>query len=141
MWSYLAVHTLLQNPRYRGLWLYGEKENTWILSKDYTRQVKRPEPLRQVQIEELRIVPDELWYAVQKRLAEEQRLNAGRKPKDGDRQSRPRLLNGLFFCPEHGRPLLVGGAHGKSGSAPLAALSQPQTRRSTRCSTASWPCD
>ncbi|MBL8792466.1 MAG: recombinase family protein [Planctomycetia bacterium] len=112
MWTYLAAHTLLQNPRYRGWWLYGEKENTWILSKDYTRQIKRPEPLRQVQIEELRIVSDELWYAVQKRLAEEQRLNAGRKPKDGNRTARPRLLNGLFFCPEHGRPLQVGGAFG-----------------------------
>lgn len=113
MWTYLAVHTLLENPRYRGLWLYGEKENTWILSKDYTRQVKRPEPLRQVQIEELRIVPDELWYAVQKRLAEERRLNAGRKPKDGNRTARPRLLNGLFHCPDHGRPLQVGGAFGQ----------------------------
>ena len=93
-WTYLAVHRLLQNPRYRGLWLYGEKENTWIVSKDYARPVLRAEPLRQRQFEELRIVSDELWFTVQQRLAEEQHRHAGRQPKDGDRASRPRLLNG-----------------------------------------------
>ena len=98
------------------------------MSKDYARQVKRPEPLRQVQIEELRIVSDELWYAVQRRLAEERRTNAGRKPKDGDRKSRPRLLNGMFFCPEHGRPLQVGGAHGKVMFCP-ACRALPATDR------------
>jgi site-specific DNA recombinase len=36
----------------------------------------------------------------------------GRKPKDGDRISRPRLLNGLFHCPTHDRPPYVGGPHG-----------------------------
>ena len=37
---------------------------------------------------------------------------AGRKPKDGDRQSRPRLLNGLFVCSEHAQMLYVGGPYG-----------------------------
>lgn len=128
MWTYLAVHALLENPCYRGFWRYGAKENIWISSKDYSRQVERPEPLRQAQIEELRIVTDEVWYAAQKRLAEGKQNKAGRKPKDGDRKSRPRLLNGLFWCPEHDRPLQVGGAKGLAMICPCCRALPAATR-------------
>lgn len=128
MWTYLAVHALLENPCYRGFWRYGAKENVWISSKDYSRQVERPEPLRQAQVEELRIVTDEVWYAAQNRLAEEKQNKAGRKPKDGDRKSRPRLLNGLFWCPEHDRPLQVGGAKGLAMICPCCRALPAATR-------------
>jgi DNA invertase Pin-like site-specific DNA recombinase len=110
-WTRTAVLNLLGNTRYRGLWRYGAKEAVWLSAKDYARQTERPEPLREEQIEELRIVPDELWFAAQKRLAAA-RENAGRKPKDAERADRPRMLNGFFWCPEHNRPLYVGGAFG-----------------------------
>jgi hypothetical protein len=64
------------------------------------------------QFEDLRIVPDELWYAAQERLAAAP-AGGGRPPADGDRQSRPRLLNGLFVCAAHGCRLHVGGGAGK----------------------------
>jgi site-specific DNA recombinase len=111
-WTRLAVKLLLANPRYRGCWQYGKTQNVWQVQADYTRQIERDQPLAQKQFDELRIVDDETWYAAARRLAEEEKRNAGRKPKDGDRRSRPRLLNGIFVCATHGRQLHVGGAQG-----------------------------
>ena len=112
MWTRQAVLTVLTNARYRGWWEYGKTQTVWQAKKDYARQVPRDQPLREAQIEELRIIPDELWYAAQKRLQELGETAVGRRPKDGDRKSRPRLLNGLFWCPEHSRRLYVGGPNG-----------------------------
>jgi hypothetical protein len=112
-WSYGAVRRLLANPRYRGRWPYGATETVWVSSKDYARQVEREAPLKEVQIEALRIVPDDRWFAAQALLAQEAARAAGRKPRDGDKASRPRVLNGLFFGPAHGRKLYVGGVHGR----------------------------
>ena len=110
-WSREVVHRILRNPRYRGLWSYGVTQATWVSSKDYSRKVLRDEPLRTIQDERFRIVPDELWARVQKHLDSDPRL-VGRKPRDGKRKTRPRMLNGLFRCPTHDRPLYVSGTHG-----------------------------
>ncbi|MHB1035510.1 MAG: recombinase family protein [Pirellulales bacterium] len=110
-WNHKSLRQVLCNPRYRGLWKYGVTETVWISSKDYARQVPRKEPLMEAQIEELRLVSDEQWFAAQKRLAE-QGGNRGRKPKDGNRESRPKLLNGIFRCPTHDKPLYVSGPNG-----------------------------
>lgn len=45
VWTHDAVRKLLRNPRYRGWWRYGVTETVWVSSKDYARQVARPEPL------------------------------------------------------------------------------------------------
>ena len=111
-WSHLAVRLLLANARYRGYWEYGKTQTIWHSKKDYAKQEPREAPLRDAQIEELRIVPDALWHAPQLRLEESVVTAAGRRPLDGNRKTRPRLLNGLFFCPTHDRPLTVGGAYG-----------------------------
>jgi hypothetical protein len=111
-WTRTAVMHVLRNSRYRGLWKYGVTEAAWISSKDYARQMPRDNPLREIQVEELRIVSDDLWFGAQKRLLEDA-SNAGRRAKDRDRKSRRKLLNGIFWCPEHDRPLYVGGSHGK----------------------------
>ena len=110
-WTRGAVRRMLTNTRYRGLWRYGECEGVWINEKDYSRKVRRPKALNEAQIEDLRIVTDELWFAAQKRLAENSH-SRGRRPKDGDRHSRPKLLNGFFWCPEHNRQLIVYGEFG-----------------------------
>jgi hypothetical protein len=112
-WTHQAVRGVLKNPRYRGWWEYGVTHNIWQSKKDYSRQVACPEPLRSAQFEELRIISDELWYQAQQRLAEVNRSAVGRKPRDGNRRARPKLLNGLFHCPEHDQALYVGGSHGQ----------------------------
>ena len=60
-----------------------------------------------------RTEPEEQWFAAQSLLAKEAAKVVGRKPRDGDRRSRPRVLNGLFWCPRHDRRLYVGGVHGR----------------------------
>jgi hypothetical protein len=117
-WTYLAVKTALRNPRYRGLWQYGRTEAKWVSKKDYVRQVEREEPLQSRQIEEWRIIDDETWFRAQELRANNPH-NAGRKSVDGDRKSRPRLLNGLLYCGYHDRPLVAGGGQGRSAICPV----------------------
>lgn len=117
-WTRLGVLGLLKNARYHGLWDYGRTRNVWQSKKDYGRQVPREQPLKQEQFEELRIVSDEIWFLAQKRLAEE-KGTGGRKPKDGKRCTRPRLLNGLFVCSAHDRCLHVGGSYGQTMVCPV----------------------
>jgi hypothetical protein len=112
-WTPTLIRYMLANSRYRGWWEYGVTENIWQSKQDYSRQFPRPEPLKAAQYEDLRIVTDALWYRAQQRLIDGKGSAAGRKPKDGDRQSRPRLLNGLFVCPEHAQVLYVGGPYGR----------------------------
>lgn len=109
IWTYETVGALLENARYRAFWVYGEKIAVYQSSKDYVKQVPRDKPLSEGQFEELRIVTDETWYAAQVRLATEAN-NAGSKPKDRSRTTRPWLLKGIFRCPDHNDRLLqVGG--------------------------------
>jgi site-specific DNA recombinase len=117
-WTRLAVRLLLANPRYVGRWLYGRTVTVWQNQQDYSRQVPREQPLREKQFDELRIVDDATWRRAQQRLAEAVR-DGGRRPKGGDRRSRPRLLNGLFVCAAHGRRLHVGGAYGHTMFCPV----------------------
>jgi hypothetical protein len=89
-------------------------ESEWVNKAGYSKQKKRDNPLAGIQIESLRIVDDATWYAAQERL-EKLSQNAGRVPVDGDRQSRPRVINGLVYCPKHTpeQVLYVHGVHGK----------------------------
>ena len=113
MWTYPTIVRLLRNARYRGFWEYGKMKVQYVSQKDYLRQRPRDEALQAELIEDLRIVPDDVWYAAQSRRLKDPGKR-GRKPKDGNRRARPKLLNGLFFCPEHNQLLYVGGAHGTS---------------------------
>jgi hypothetical protein len=113
------VRNILKNSRYRGLWKYGVCESVFLPEADYVRQRPRVEPLAQTQIDELRIIDDDLWYAAQERLATE-RGNGGRPPADGNHASRPKLLNGLMVCPQHDDQVLyVSGPHGNMMTCPL----------------------
>jgi len=111
-WTRLAVRRLLANPRYHGWWEYGRNQSVWVNKPGYSRQVERDEPLAGVQIESLRILDDATWFAAQELLGKLTQ-NAGRHPADGNRQSRPRVLNGLIFCPKHKHVLYVHGPYGK----------------------------
>jgi len=109
LWTHKLVRTHIENTEYRGWWQYGAKETKWLSKKDYAHQIPRDKPLKEGQFEELRIIPDDCWYTAQEMIANEAG-NSGRKPKDSTSKPCPRLLRGLFVCPEHGRKLAVGGA-------------------------------
>lgn len=105
-WSFKTVYNTLKNPIYRGWWIFGKKIDQWDPHRKQMKRVKREEPLRQEQREELRIVDDETWNFAQLRMAEKSRLFE-RKPYGDRRASRWAMLNGLFFCPAHDRPLIA----------------------------------
>jgi AraC-like DNA-binding protein len=112
---------------YRGFWVYGGKKTVWSSEKDYAKQVARDTPLASGHFEDLRIVSDKVWRKAQE-LLQEEKANSGRKPKDGDRLSRPRLLRGLYVCPEHDRQLVVGGPQGRVLFCPLCRAVKKEKR-------------
>jgi DNA invertase Pin-like site-specific DNA recombinase len=104
-WTELAVRRLLSNRRYTGWWSYGETKTVWLHKKDYGRQFRQEQPLRSKHFPELRIIEDALFEKTQALLAARS-PHAGRKPRNG--AARPRILNGLLWCPEHNRALSHG---------------------------------
>jgi site-specific DNA recombinase len=117
-WTALAVKGLLANARYRGLWQYGAKEAILLSGKDYIRQTPRAQALQEAQLDDLRIIDNETWFRAQELRADNPH-SAGRKPVDGNRKIRPRLLNGLLYCGYHDRPLVAGGGQGRSAICPV----------------------
>jgi site-specific DNA recombinase len=126
-WTRLAVRRILMNSRYCALWKYGVTESVYLPDLDYTLQRVRVAPLKEIVLEDLRLISDQTWQDAQTRLATDKH-NGGRRSKDGDRKSRPKLLNGLLVCPVHNRPLYVGGAFGRSMYCPSCAR-QPCEQR------------
>jgi DNA invertase Pin-like site-specific DNA recombinase/transposase len=120
-WTRTAVVVMLKNTRYRGHWRYGVTEAVYMPDADYVAKRMRAEPLAAIDLPELRILSDEIWFAAQARLA--RNGSRGRHPKDGDRTTRPMLLNKLLFCVGHDEPqqLYVSGLNGNSMSCPICA--------------------
>ncbi len=111
-WTLAALRYLLENAAYRGEWAYGKGQNVWQSKADYSKRVLRDQPLKVKQFDHLRLVDDATWHGAQRLLAEHPR-RGGRKPRDGDRKSRPRVLNGLLVCAAHGDRLKVSGDKGQ----------------------------
>ena len=138
-WTEQALHYPLTNEAYRGLWSYGKGENVWQAKAEYDKRVMRDKPLIQKHFEELRLITDERWYEAQRLLALSPQRNAGRKPKDGDPATRPRILNGLLKCPTHDTPSRWAAPTAIGCSARSAADCRGRSGRSTRRSSATWP--
>ena len=67
--SYGAYRRMLSNPRLTGVWAFGRTRSVWSSKRDYARKVDQPETeVITIRSEELRIVSDELYFAVQERL-------------------------------------------------------------------------
>ena len=85
-WSRNTVRAVLKREAYRGLWRFSVTEKIFLPSKDYARQIPREKPLKEVTVENLRIVPDTLWFTAQARLAKNTCIR-GRKPKNENASS------------------------------------------------------
>ncbi len=116
-WTYTIIRHMLANARYIGRWSYG-RNKTVIVERRYKRGVPREQPLRTMQIEQLRIIDDVLWAKVQQRLAKYHE-RAGRKPKDGNRKKNPRGLSRLYTCEVHNVPMTVTGTNGIYQACPV----------------------
>jgi DNA invertase Pin-like site-specific DNA recombinase len=126
-WRHNSVRAVLVRATYRGLWTFSVTERKFLSSKDYTRQIPRDTPLNEATFENLRIVSDALWFAAQQRLAKNPGVR-GRQSKSPDADRSPRILSGLFRCPEHDRPLRACSAYGNYLGCPTCAVLEPERR-------------
>lgn len=109
-WAPSQIWCMLRNERYRGRIVWGREGKAY---KGGTKiRVAHPESRWvTIDVEELRIIDEELWQAVSKRLENNRRVIEGRARGTG---GRPRhLLSGLARCGQCGGPMQV--ANSKSG--------------------------
>jgi site-specific DNA recombinase len=92
-----AYRRMLERLKYTGRWEFGRTRSRWNTKKDYVVQEPQPEnTVLMRQCEELRIVSDELFAAVQRKLAERQ---TGPRPPRAKRVPRLwELLTDVFHC-------------------------------------------
>ncbi|MDA1016572.1 MAG: recombinase family protein [Planctomycetota bacterium] len=88
---------MLSRIAYTGRWEFGRKRNEFSTKRDYSRQIEQPDSeVEKFLCEELRIVDDELFFAVQRQLA---KLKHGpRGPKKDKIPHLWDLVVKLFCC-------------------------------------------
>jgi DNA invertase Pin-like site-specific DNA recombinase len=92
--SYAAYRRMLSNMRYIGIWAFGRKRNRWSSKRDYNQQIEQPETeIIIVRCEDLRILPDALFFDVQRLLAQ---LKTGPRGPKGRRE--PQLWDLVTDC-------------------------------------------
>lgn len=98
-WAFTAVREMIRNPIYRGEYIWNKSEFIKDHETGKRRRIERPESdwLRQHD-EAWRIVPEDLWQAVQSGIKARGRTTAG--VRDG----RGRLLGGVPKVGRGGRP-------------------------------------
>lgn len=68
--SYPSYRKMLSNPRYTGLWAFGQKRNVWLSKRECVVQNAQPdEAIILRRIEELRAIDDERFLRLQTKLA------------------------------------------------------------------------
>ncbi|MCI0361435.1 MAG: recombinase family protein [Planctomycetaceae bacterium] len=112
--SYNAFRRMLANRRYTGLWAFGRKRNVWSNKRDGVRQIEQPDTeIIVVASEELRIVDDETFEAVQAILAS--RKQGSRAPKRIREEIRlVDLTTELFLCTACRERFYQAGSDGRS---------------------------
>jgi len=103
-WTFTALHPLLQNPIYRGEYIWNKSE--WIKDHETGKRRRHERPEREwvrQSDEQWRIVSDELWEAAQwvrsQRRHESHAPGSNRFGSGGSRRGSPRtLLGGFLAC-------------------------------------------
>lgn len=120
LWRPNTVFLMLHNQKYIGHFIFNRRE--WVKNPSTGRRAYRWRPPEQWEVrqsEDLRIIDDDLWAAVQHRLRTRRRLFAHRRSRIAH------LLSGLRFCETCGACLSVVSknhygcrSHAESGICP-----------------------
>jgi DNA invertase Pin-like site-specific DNA recombinase len=96
--TYPAYRRMLSRSAYTGRFEFGRKRNEFSTKRDYARQVVQPDGEVEVfQCDDLQIVDDGLFFAVQRRLTQ---LKTGvRSPTNDKRRQLWDLVTDVFYCP------------------------------------------
>ena len=121
-WNTSTIYRILRNEKYIGKWVWGKRQNRLDPITGIIKQRLRPEgPLYEGFYEELRIIPEELWDKVQKRLEEISETGPAKKGKKGFSKTQNsyvkkfphELLSGAMICSLCG--CSIGKVGGKAG--------------------------
>lgn len=112
-WCTSSIFEILRNERYHGVqvWNRTKKER----NPETGRKVSRPRPeseWKRVEVPEWRIVPEELWTAVQERLKEKNLLFANTSAS-GYAKHQQYLFSGFLRCGCCGARLVIAAGDGK----------------------------
>ena len=123
--TYAAYRRLFTNKRLIGVWEFGRKRNYWSTKKDYTRQKPQPDAeVTTVTREDLRILPDEVFFPLEKLILTKQTGSRGpRKAKEHDLHD---LVIGVFVCRHYRRRLSYGRGPRPGDALPRAGLPGPR---------------
>jgi site-specific DNA recombinase len=119
-WCPSSIRTMLHNERYAGKVIWSRKRK--VRDPKTGRRVFRVKegdvPIRGADRPELRIIPEELWSAVEERLELVKRVyeNAGRKPGllRATAMNAPYLFSGLLKCAQCGANMQIIAGRGRN---------------------------
>jgi DNA invertase Pin-like site-specific DNA recombinase len=119
-WCPSAIREILRNERYRGVQIWNRTQK--VRNPETGRKTSRPRPRedwKRVEVPEWRIVPEELWTAVQKRNQEMSRRFGASRLGGMNRTANARsyLFSGLLRCGECGSRIVIISGQGKRGYA------------------------
>jgi site-specific DNA recombinase len=137
-WSPSTVRAILTREIYHGVIVW----NKWRKRNSWGKVDPRPRPdadLIRTSVEQLRIVPEDLWNRVQSRRKETEgravRFESGRLSGQPPKHAAPNLLAGLATCGVCGGGLAVETTGGKGGQRYYAYVCY-QRRHTGACSNA-----
>lgn len=112
-WKDSTIRAFLHNESYRGTWKYKCREWRKVPGKDKRRPARRPDNAVIVQNRQhLRIVDEDTWVAVERRLASVRRHYKGKKaPGDASLPGRRStyLFSSLLYCGCCGSKMTISG--------------------------------
>ena len=110
--TYPAYRRMLSRIAYTGRWEFGRKRNDFSTKKDYTRQIVQPDAEVELQLcEELRIISDEEFNAMQRLLAE--LVKGPRGPRKHKARHLWDLVVDVFWCAVCKERYYTAGAGGR----------------------------
>jgi len=136
-WSQASVHYILHNERYRGIVNWGKTRK--IRSAETGKRIYRPKPPDEwcrKELPEQRIIPDDLWEAVQARLRLVHRLygsGANGGIRGGRAAGSPYLFTGLLQCALCGGSITIVSGSSRKRSGPRYGCSLHASRGSSVC--------
>jgi hypothetical protein len=119
-WCPSAIREILRNERYRGVQVWNRTQK--VRNPETGQKISKPRPQeewKRVEVPEWRIVPEELWTAVQNRnQAMSRRFGASRLGgMSRTENARSYLFSGLLRCGQCGSRMVIISGQGKRGYA------------------------
>jgi DNA invertase Pin-like site-specific DNA recombinase len=115
-WSKYTIHEMLRNEIYHGVVVWGRTKK--CRNPETGKKISRPVPesqWRRVEVPELRIIPEDLWVSVQKRLKKSRETFHKRGGLTRTERSRTYLFSGILACGDCNGSMVICAGGGRRG--------------------------